>query len=280
MATDGTLRAVRLGVEGDGVLALRDPEGQFARLTAGGLRWDGQRNRYALLAPRGERAVELLWRLEDGRARIQRAERAWIRVESPRGVAGEPTITLEMEDVATREPGSAAAMAAGETVRTRIESRDLSLAGADVAALFRLSSEELLALASARLEGVSAGAADSQAPEARAEAEIADRARELRKRVRVAKNEALALMHERVAMSVACMVMLLAGAVTAMRLHEARPLLVYLRSFFPALVTVIAINSGQNVTTEQGPVGLALLWGALLILGVFTLVEYLRLARR
>jgi hypothetical protein len=47
----------------------------------------------------------------------------------------------------------------------------------------------------------------------------------------------------------------------------------------PSLLTVIAINSGQNVTTENGPEGLFLLWGGLGILGVFTLIEYLRLVR-
>lgn len=283
MAIDETRRAIALGVRGDGVLALRDPEGQFARLTAGGLRWDPARERYALLPPPGERAVELLWRLDDGRARIQRAERAWIRVEPSRGIAGVPTITLDMEDVATREPGSASAMAGGETVRTRVETRDLGLAGEDLSALFRLSSDELLELAQARLGSAAipdATPGDERDPEARALAEVESRAGALRRQVRTSRNEALALMHERVAMSVACLVMLLAGAVTAMRLHESRPLLVYLRSFFPSLLTVIAISSGQNVTTENGPVGLALLWGSLLILGAFTLVEYLRLARR
>lgn len=276
LAIDETRRAIRLSIEGDGVLPLVDPEGQWARLTAGGLRWDESRSRYELLPPRGEGGVEVLWRLEDGRARIQRAERAWIRVEESRGVAGVPTITLDLEGVATREPGSASASAPGETVRTRLELRDLGLAGADLASLFRLGSDGLLAKADSR---VGLGAAPNSADAATVE-DIRSRAKSLRKRVLTAKNEALALMHERVAMSFACLVMLMAGAVAALRLHEARPLLVYLRSFFPSLATVIAISSGQNVATERGPVGLALLWGALLILGVFTLVEYVRLARR
>lgn len=280
LAIDETRRAILLSIEGDGVLPLVDPEGQWARLTAGGLVWDESRGRYQLLPPRGEGGVEVLWRLEDGRARIQRAERAWIRVEESRGVAGVPTITLDLEGVATREPGSASAAAPGETVRTRLELRDLGLAGSDLASLFRLDSDSLLARADARVANGRAGDGATGSAQARTLSDIESHAKNLRKRVLTAKNEALALMHERVAMAFACLVMLMAGAVSALRLHEARPLLVYLRSFFPSLVTVIAISSGQNVATEHGPAGLALLWGALLILGGFTLIEYARLARR
>ncbi|MGP1310294.1 MAG: LptF/LptG family permease, partial [Phycisphaerales bacterium] len=131
LALDETLRAARLGVEGDGVLALRDEDGQWARLTAGDMAWDAQRNAYRLSPPSGESAVELLWRLEGGRARIQRAGRAWMRIEPPAGVAGPAVITLELEDVATREPGSESAASAGETVRREVEHRGLRLPGSD-----------------------------------------------------------------------------------------------------------------------------------------------------
>lgn len=272
LALDETVRAATLAIEGDGVLALRDEDGQWARLTAGGMRWDEQRGAYRLLPPAGESAVELLWRLDGGRARIQRAQRAWMRIQPPAGVAGAPVVALEMESVATREPGTEAAASAGETTRREVEHRDLRLAGSDADELFTESSSALLARAASR---VGAG----PTPEAGVEADIAAAARELRRNATSVRNEALALMHERVAMSIACLIMTLAGAVAALRLSDARPLLVYLRSFVPALLTVIAINSGENVTTENGPAGLALLWGGLAILGAFTVVEYLRLVR-
>ncbi len=281
IALDETVRAARLGIEGDGVLALVDADDQWARLTASGMRWDAQRSGYRLLPPEGESAVELLWRLEGGRARIQRAKRVWMRIAAPAGIAGQPVITLEMEEVATREPGTESAASAGETTRREIEHRDLRLPGAEVEGLFAESSVSLLARAVERPAPADApdepGAGGS--PETRMAANIASAAKDLRRYSTAARNEALALMHERVAMSIACLIMTLAGAVAALRLSEARPLLVYLRSFVPSLLTVIAINSGQNLTTENGPVGLFLLWGGLGILGVFTLIEYLRLVR-
>ncbi len=280
IALDETIRAARLGIEGDGVLALVDPDGQWARLTASGMRWDAQRGGYRLTPPEGESAVELLWRLDGGRARIQRARRVWMRIDAPAGVAGQPVITLEMEEVATREPGTEAAASAGETTRREIEHRGLRLPGAEVDGLFAESSSSLLARANERTPDNSDDEPDAnQSPEVKSPADIAAAARELRRNSTAVRNEALALMHERVAMAFACLIMTLAGAVAALRLSDARPLLVYLRSFVPSLLTVIAINSGQNLTTENGPVGLFLLWGGLGILGAFTLVEYLRLVR-
>jgi lipopolysaccharide export LptBFGC system permease protein LptF len=276
IALDEAVRATRLGIEGDGVLALVDPDGQWARLTASGMQWDAQRGGYRLLPPQGETAVELLWRLDGGRARIQRAKRVWLRIEPPTGVAGQPVIALEMEDIATREPGSDAAASAGETTRRQLEHRDLKLPQSELEDLFSESSASLLARAEER-GPIDAAGDDAQVTQSRAD--IAAAAKELRRNSTTVRNEALALMHERVAMSIACLVMTLAGAVAALRLSDARPLLVYMRSFVPSLLTVIAINSGQNVTTENGPEGLFLLWGGLGILGVFTLIEYLRLVR-
>ncbi len=279
IALDETIRAARFGVEGDGVLALVDSDNQWARLTAGGMRWDAQRGSYRLLPPEGESAVELLWRLDGSRARIQRAQRAWMRITPPTGVAGAPVITLELESVATREPGTDASASVGETTRREIEHRDLRLGGADFGSLFNESSSALLQRAADRLPEPMPTIEEGAPPEERVLLDISAAAKDLRKNRATVQNEALALMHERVAMSVACFIMTLAGAIAALRLSDARPLLVYLRSFFPALLTVIAINSGQNVTTENGPTGLILLWGGLAILGVFMVIEYARLVR-
>src|SRR5690606_23520002 len=223
LALDETARAARFAIEGDGVLALLDPEGQWARLTAGGMRWDEQRGGFRLEPPRGESAVELLWRLDGGRARIQRARRAWLRIAPPAGVAGAPVISLEMEEVATREPGGASAAGAGETVRREIEHRDLRLPESETENLFTESSSALLARAADRLAGRPAPNNDEDpaaTPEARALDAIAAAARELRRNATTISNEALALMHERVAMAAACFVMTLAGAVAALRLSE------------------------------------------------------------
>lgn len=85
--------------------------------------------------------------------------------------------------------------------------------------------------------------------------------------------------NERFAMGVACVVMVVAGAMTAVRLSGSLPLTVYLWSFFPALATVITISSGQQLTHQHGWPGLLVLWGGVGILGVYAAVGYWKLTR-
>ena len=113
--------------------------------------------------------------------------------------------------------------------------------------------------------------------------DIADKierdARNLRRRVQDLDREITSKIHERIAYSVACFVMVLTGAVVALRLRESLPLPVYLWSFFPALFAVITISTGQRMMHNEGSVGLVLLWGGVAALIVYTLVEYWRLRR-
>ncbi|MBX3322306.1 MAG: LptF/LptG family permease [Phycisphaeraceae bacterium] len=85
--------------------------------------------------------------------------------------------------------------------------------------------------------------------------------------------------HERMAMAASCFVMVLTGAMTALRLRETLPLVVYLWSFFPALVTVILINTGQQVTHRMGVIGLPVMWAGVAGLCVYTFVAYRRVCR-
>jgi hypothetical protein len=65
------------------------------------------------------------------------------------------------------------------------------------------------------------------------------------------------------------MLMVLTGALTAMRLGTSLPLVVYLWCFFPALFTVITIAMGQQVAHKIGLTGLGVLWAAVAALGVY-----------
>lgn len=85
--------------------------------------------------------------------------------------------------------------------------------------------------------------------------------------------------HERVAFSIACLVMVLTGAVMALKLKEALPLVVYLWSFFPALGTVLVISGGQSVIYRQGAIGIPLIWSGVLGLAVYTFLTYRALSR-
>lgn len=100
---------------------------------------------------------------------------------------------------------------------------------------------------------------------------------ELRRELRRLRSEAAELrreidskLHERFAYTAASALMVLTGAVLALRLRNSLPLNVYLWSFFPALFAVITISSGQSVAQHQGPAGLLVLWGGVIALAVFT----------
>lgn len=92
-------------------------------------------------------------------------------------------------------------------------------------------------------------------------------------------NEVLSKEHERYAMSVACLVMVLVGSVMAMRLRDALPLMVYLWAFFPALATVLAISGGQQLTHGKGIIGLPVLWAGVAALGALAVGEFMRLRK-
>jgi len=101
----------------------------------------------------------------------------------------------------------------------------------------------------------------------------------LRERIDDLLREVLSKRHERNAMAVACLVMVVLGAVMAMRLRESLPLTIYLWAFFPALGAVLTVSAGQQLTHEHGVPGLFLLWGGIAALGAYTLVELSRLSR-
>jgi lipopolysaccharide export LptBFGC system permease protein LptF len=88
------------------------------------------------------------------------------------------------------------------------------------------------------------------------------------------KRNVISKQHERVADSAACLVMIVCGAVTALRLGSSMPLTVYLWSFFPALLTVITISSGQQTTRHLGLQGLAVLWGGVALLAAYAAGAY------
>ncbi|MFG0307427.1 MAG: LptF/LptG family permease [Phycisphaerales bacterium JB040] len=149
------------------------------------------------------------------------------------------------------------------TQRDRLALDALVLEGDPMRELASRSSHELLAEANA--DGDHAG--------------ISERARQLRERIARLNREILSKQHERYAMAGSCLVMVLTGAVVALRLKDAMPLVVYLWSFFPALATIILIASGQSATHKNGLIGLPLLWAGVVGLGAYTFGAYRAIAR-
>lgn len=105
-------------------------------------------------------------------------------------------------------------------------------------------------------------------------APVTSAANNLRTLEGVLQREITSKQHERLALASACMIMIVTGAVTALRLSLRLPLTVYLWSFFPALVCVVTISGGQQTTKAIGPAGLLLLWGGVALLTIYTAWSY------
>lgn len=97
--------------------------------------------------------------------------------------------------------------------------------------------------------------------------------------VRELRSEITSKLHERAAFVFATCLMVLTGAVMALRLRDALPLPVYLWSFLPAMLTIITISSGQGITHKAGIIGLPVLWSGVVALSIFTFTQYKALAR-
>ncbi len=225
-------------------------------------------------------------RQPDGSTRRRRASTAWLHL-SPSDTPGQDiAITVQFNDVSAEdiesgkalpppplgdEPdGANAAAAADARTGSITESREtgFALVGGTGAEAMNATSNELMRAADARLA--------SRPGEARL---LAPPLGALRERIDDLLREVLSKRHERNAMAVACLVMVVLGAVMAMRLRESLPLTIYLWAFFPALGAVLTVSAGQQLTHEHGVPGLFLLWGGIAALGAYTLVELSRLSR-
>jgi lipopolysaccharide export system permease protein len=88
--------------------------------------------------------------------------------------------------------------------------------------------------------------------------------------------------HERVASAIACLLVLLLGALLSMRYRNQMSLVVYFWAFALAIITVIVINTGNNLARDlRYPLyaGLGLMWSANVILAVIAAALYCRVAR-
>ncbi len=94
-------------------------------------------------------------------------------------------------------------------------------------------------------------------------------AADLSERISNLGRHVLSKQHERAANVAACLVMVLTGAVTALRLGSCLPLTVYLWSFFPAIVGLLTVSAGQQATRSFGFPGLLLLWGGVALLAAY-----------
>ncbi len=87
----------------------------------------------------------------------------------------------------------------------------------------------------------------------------------------------VARIHERAAMSVSCLVMMLLGSILAIAMRHALPLTVYFWSFIPAIFGLVVISSGADVVNDVSQfghadaLGLVVMWSGNLTMAVISL---------
>jgi len=102
----------------------------------------------------------------------------------------------------------------------------------------------------------------------------------LREAVAGLRNEVDSHLMQRLAQSISAPLLLLLGAILAMWRRQSLPLAIYLLSFLPAVANILMVASGQQLIRGGNvAAGLAVMWSGTLMLLVFAIVGYRRLAR-
>lgn len=238
-----------------GAVKLLDEAGRTLTIHAAGMEY--RKSRWELLPVRGGGGgvIEVELSAGDGaEGRRLTARTAGLRsyIGKDRSVR-KLTVRLELERVAGRVR---ATDPAGE--RESQAFGHLSLTDNPLDELLKLPTPKLLAEVDRR--------AAAQGPDSF----VAGPADELRSTLREVGREIVSKHHERWASCISALVMVLAGALTAMRLGGSLPLAVYLWCVFPALLAVVTIAAGQQVAHKVGMIGLVLLWAGVALLAAYT----------
>ncbi|MBL9032859.1 MAG: LptF/LptG family permease [Phycisphaerae bacterium] len=246
-------RNIDAALRNTGRVRLADEAGRNFVIEARGIQWNQEDSRWQLLSGNAPIAVEMIAAGEGQSDRVRFLARSGgLRSDIGRDATTRSlTLALQMEDVTAQarpdEPPGA---------RPRLSYVGLIPSNNPLPDLLAMRCDELLA----ERERLGADDPFTAAP-----------ADDLARRLRLLGREVVSKRHERLALSFSCLVMIAAGALTAMRLGNVLPLTVYLWSFLPALATFITINAGQQLTHKLGLGGLGVLWGGLGILGVYCL---------
>jgi lipopolysaccharide export LptBFGC system permease protein LptF len=247
----------------DGRVQLTDGSGQVYSVRAGGMVYSAALEGWELTPLEGDERIEVeRYHPDRGAARtVTRfsAQQALIRADAaPDPLQSRTGLTLRMREVRTQ---GSHVEAGGE--RPELAYTGLAPADDPLPRLLEHSSHEMIAEAGARM---AAGRADEG---------TAKRMHNLEERLERLEREVISKLHERWASSAASLVMVLAGAVTAMRLGASLPLTVYLWSFFPALLAVMTISAGEHIAHKMGLSGLVVLWSGVGVLTIYTLGAFL-----
>jgi lipopolysaccharide export LptBFGC system permease protein LptF len=267
---------LRRELEGSGRVRLLGEGGRRFEVAADGARVASGGGAWLLSRGAGPVQVRRFEPDDTGALRVftDTAEEAWIRLEQADGSPSDPVFgggeasvsmrfTLQLLRVRTESAGGV------PTERPQRDFSGLRVIDDPLIAHARRSSAELLSLA------------DELEREGRSTAPVAAAAGELRRLIGKLQREITSKQQERLAMTAACCVMVVLGAVTALRHRDSLPLIVYLWSFFPALGMILLISSGQQQTHHGRSelFGIVIQWSGVAIATGLTLHAYARLAR-
>lgn len=247
-----------------------DRNGQPFFLRAASIHWDSA-HEYWAISPPAAGPIQLVRTLDGGRTLTQSAESAWLRTAvNPADPDNPVTLTIQLQGVRSTLPAAPTPDAPRSSTRGSLREFVLdaaTLQSSPTGAVMSLSSSDLIALAAQRV---------SASPDN--DLYIASPRSDLLARLADLHLEIISKQHERLASSLACLVMIVTGAVMALRLRSRLPLTVYLWAFFPALFAVLTISAGQQTTHHSGLAGLIILWGGVAALLVYTFLQYRKVA--
>ena len=270
-----TAAAMRSDLETNGQVKLQKAEGgDVVVLRAAGWTWSDAEARYDVIRPADGRSVEVEWwkagaNGAPGGGGITHitARSAWFTIGlSENQLARQISIDLHLLGARVDAPGAGVGDAAGTDaagVRDDLSVAALHMAYDPLPEFTSKTAYELLQIAEPRID------------RAHPDTVFEKPTRDLREEVDNLQREITSKQNERWALATSCLIMVITGAITAVRLRESMSLTVYLWSFFPALASVITIMGGQQLTHESGMPGLFLLWGGVAGLAVYTFLSFL-----
>jgi lipopolysaccharide export LptBFGC system permease protein LptF len=263
LAKEAAAAEIGSALKSSGQVSLLDRNGSAVILRAAAL---DRKDDSLALRPTTSGEIELEFRRgTNGQRSIVSAKKAELRLDaSGTGASGRLSVGVDMTTARTRAiAADGSDRVGGENEKasfremvlpSRPENRYLSLGSYDV----------------------SAAAAEVQASPGSA---IDATNKELRREIGSLMRRVTAKQHERWALAVACLLMVMTGSLTALKFQGSLPLTVYLASFVPALACIVTISGGQQTVTDAGLPGLILLWGGVVGLGAYAYATYRKVAR-
>lgn len=220
------------------------------------IQWDQEHMRYRIIPPRGESEIGIE-RVDGDESPIKMlTKNAWLEADFGNADVNQRNMTLKLglDDYQVTEDAGLPGARMLQLVIDGLRPKEDPVPG-----LLDSTAFELIAKADPR---INADPPDSF---------LIPPTKELKRRITDLNREIFSKQHERIAYAAACLVMVLAGAALALRLKEKLPLVVYLWSFFPAVIAVVTISAGQQMTHQTGTAGLLLLWGGVAGLLAYTI---------